>query len=84
MSDYSHLSKHHLIHLFNKHLHFTPNEYMIQLRILHAKELLQQTSLPASKIGEMVGIEDENYFYRIFKKRTGLTPQAYRKQSEII
>ncbi len=48
-------------------------------RLERAKELLRTTALPANKICLMVGINDENYFYRLFKKHVGTSPHKYRK-----
>ena len=79
LSEFSSISKYHLCRLFKKYLGFTPNEYIIRLRIENAKKLLKNTMLPANKIGSIVGIQDENYFYRMFKQRTGLSPHDYRE-----
>lgn len=51
-------------------------------RIKRAKELLTQLEKPAiGDIATRVGIPDANYFSRIFKAETGMTPLAYRKQN---
>lgn len=73
------ISKYHLCRSFKKYTGFTPNEYVTQLRVDRAKELLRTTTLAANQIGGLVGITDENYFYRLFKKHTGQSPQKYRK-----
>lgn len=80
LADFSNISKYYLCRLFRKYLGFSPNEYIIQLRLEHAKTLLDSSSLPAKQISFMVGIQDENYFYRLFKSRIGLSPDAYRKR----
>ncbi|RHR22561.1 AraC family transcriptional regulator [Clostridium sp. AF19-22AC] len=80
MAEFSNMSKFHLCKLFKKYLSFTPNEYIIWQRIENAKILLKTTKIPANQIGVMVGITDENYFYRLFKKRVGLPPEAFRTQ----
>lgn len=80
LSEFSNISKYHLCRLFKKYMGFTPNEYIIQLRIENAKKLLKNTMIPANKIGIIVGVQDENYFYRMFKQRTGMTPHDYREQ----
>ena len=54
--------------------------YLIDLRIAESKKLLTDTSLPCSVISEMVGFDDANYFSRVFKKRTGISPLKYRAQ----
>lgn len=49
-------------------------------RMEKAKELLKQTTLPVSSIAEQVGINDYNYFSKLFKSYTGQTPTYYRKK----
>ncbi len=54
--------------------------YLIaQRRIGAAKRLLLQSSLPISAVGETVGISDYNYFSKVFRSATGMTPSAFRK-----
>ncbi len=79
LSDTFAISKYHLCRCFKKYTGNTINEYITQLRIEQAKELLRTTSLSAYQIGAIVGIEDENYFYRLFKKHVGISPHKYRK-----
>lgn len=80
LAEFSGFSKFYLSRLFKKYLGMTTNEYLILLRINEAKRLLKNTDIPANKIGQMVGIEDENYFYRLFKKKTGISPNQFRVQ----
>lgn len=54
-------------------------EYLTDIRIRAAKELLQDPMRPAAEVASMVGYESANYFARAFKKRTGLTPTEYRR-----
>nr|WP_325212484.1 PocR ligand-binding domain-containing protein [uncultured Oscillibacter sp.] len=54
--------------------------YLIaQRRIEAAKRLLLQSSMPISAVGEQVGISDYNYFSKVFRSATGVTPSAFRK-----
>lgn len=54
--------------------------YLItQRRIEAAKRLLLQSSMPISAVGEKVGISDYNYFSKVFRSATGMTPSAFRK-----
>lgn len=78
LSEFSSISKYHLCRLFRKYLGCSPNEFISRMRIENAQKLLKSTTLPANKIGSMVGIPDENYFYRMFKQRTDQTPTQYR------
>lgn len=52
--------------------------YINNIRIEKAKELLSTTNMKASEISELVGYPNANYFYRIFKKLTGISPTEYR------
>lgn len=84
LSDFFGFSKYHLCRIFKKYTGFTLNDYITQLRLERAKELLTTTALPANKIGTIVGINDENYFYRLFRKHIGVSPQKYRKNKRSI
>jgi YesN/AraC family two-component response regulator len=48
-----------------------------------AKELLVKTDDPARKIGANVGFENTNYFYVLFKKHVGMTPDHYRREHKL-
>ena len=50
-----------------------------QRRIDAAKDLLTRSKLPISAVAEAVGISDYNYFSRIFRSVTGVTPRDFRK-----
>lgn len=78
LSSFSGFSKPHLIRLFNKYLGCTPKEYIIRLQIENAKNLLETTTIPATKIGAIVGIENGSYFGSLFKERTGMSPGQFR------
>lgn len=56
---------------------------IIKVRMEKACELLRTGKKSVAQVAEMVGYEDENYFGRVFKKYTGMTPAQYRRgQSE--
>jgi len=55
-------------------------EYVNSVRINKAKDLLGRTEMSASEICILCGFENENYFHRVFKKMTGITPGEYRKR----
>ena len=54
-------------------------EYLTRLRMDKAKQMLRNTSLSIKEIGMTVGYMDPNYFSRIFKKQTEMTPREYRE-----
>jgi len=53
------------------------------IRIEKAKELLETTDKTVYDISKEVGYNNEQSFYRNFKKFTGFTPIEYRKQIEV-
>lgn len=79
---YCGLSKNSLHRLFVTHYRISPKQYMISLKLSHAKELLATSNLSLECIAEESGFSDRYYFSRCFKSQTGITPGRYRKQSE--
>lgn len=59
---------------------YTPNEYVMKVRIDQAKSLLLNTRMNISTIAEQVGFENIPYFSNCFTKHTGLSPTSYRNQ----
>ena len=54
-------------------------EYVSEKRIAEAKRLLRgRAQLPIGQIAAAVGFSDVNYFTKVFKKKAGQTPSAYR------
>lgn len=60
------------------------NEYVRRLRIQRAMSLLTTTKMTNSEICQQIGITDYNYFFRVFRDQTGLTPKAYRQQFTLL
>ena len=67
--------------LFRHHLHRTPVEYLIGLRLEQGAELLRDTGLSVTEIAYRSGFSDASYFTRRFRERYGCTPKSYRRQS---
>ena len=57
-------------------------DYLRQVRVMKAKDLLQNSAMTVQEISEAAGFTTANYFYTVFKKETGLTPAAYRTGSQ--
>jgi len=68
--------------LFKECFGKTLTEYLNELRVKKAIELLGETSLPVDEICYMVGFGDKKFFYRLFKKITGTTPALFRKNQK--
>lgn len=73
------LSTSYLIRLFQRELACTPHEYVIQLRMEHAKYLLKTTSMPVKKIAEESGYGSSSSFVSAFTEKVGISPQQYRE-----
>ena len=58
---------------------YTICQLITQRRIREACTLLLRTDLPISEVSEAVGISDYNYFSKVFRLTTGMTPSAYRR-----
>ncbi|MDQ1910278.1 response regulator [Paenibacillus sp. GD4] len=67
--------------LFKKELSISVNEYITQVRIEKAKQLLKDRSLKLYEIAQKVGYSDPNYFAKVFRKLTGAKPSEYRETS---
>lgn len=58
------------------------NHYLNDLRVEKARELLMVPELKIAEIAELVGYHNCSYFIKIFKQKTGRTPNDFRKLSE--
>lgn len=67
---------------FKQHTSVTVCDYINATRIRHAKLMLKSSDYPIRIVALNVGYPDANYFVKIFKKRTGITPTAYRRLRE--
>ena len=65
--------------LFKKEAGISLTEYVNRRRIEHGILLLNTTNLKIQSVAARCGISDVNYFTKLFKKTTGMTPMAYRK-----
>jgi two-component system response regulator YesN len=74
------LSPSHFSTIFSQETHQTFKDYLTEIRIRKAKELLRTTVLRATDISCQVGYNDPHYFSFTFKKNTGLSPTEFRFQ----
>ncbi len=69
-----------LTSVFKRYSGYTITEYLNRQRIRVAKNYLtSEPKLTLAEISEQVGIGDEKYFMRLFKRYEGITATAYRK-----
>lgn len=70
--------------LFKEVYGLSPIRYMHQLRVQEACNLLIHSSMTIAHIADYLGYYDTSYFYRIFKKHTGLSPSDYVQQHNLL
>jgi two-component system response regulator YesN len=75
------LSASHFSTVFSQETHQTFKEYLTEIRINKAKELLRMTTLRSADIAYQVGYNDPHYFSSVFKRNTGLSPIEFRTQA---
>jgi len=73
------ITEDHLTFCFRQELGTTPIEYLQRYRINEAKLLLKETQQTITEIALNVGFSDSGYFGRIFRRETGMTPEAFRR-----
>ena len=76
-----HVSKNSLYAYFNENYGKTVNEFISDVRIEKAKSLLSGSRDPIYMIAEKIGIDNHTYFCKLFKKKTGMTPNEYRRSN---
>ncbi len=59
---------------------YQPMDYVHAIRIEEAKQLLETSDIIVEEIGHAVGYEDPTSFRRLFRRKAGLTPAAYRRK----
>jgi len=73
------LAEDHLTHCFRQELGMTPIAYLNRYRVNQAKQPLKDGKQSITEIALDVGFSDSGYFSRVFRRETGLTPEAYRR-----
>jgi len=68
----------HFSRIFRKVTGVLPGEFIIQVRIERAKQLLRESSLSIGEIANALGYSDVFFFSRQFKARSGLSPSGFR------
>src|SRR5262249_48537269 len=59
---------------------YLPMDYVHALRIEEAKQLIETENIGIDEISLQVGYDDPTFFRRLFKRKAGLTPAAYRRK----
>ena len=73
------VSTYYISRMFKKELGKNFVDFLNELRIEKAKEMLKDVRFKAYEVAEKVGIPDAHYFSRLFKKHVGVTPTEFRE-----
>ncbi|MEG8989723.1 AraC family transcriptional regulator [Ignavibacteria bacterium 4148-Me] len=75
-------TKEHLIRMFKKYLNKTPTEFINELKLNYAANLLSNTDESIITISMEAGFENLSHFYHIFKKHYNTSPAKFRQQHQ--
>jgi len=79
LADIIHLSEDRFNHLFKESMGMPPLQYMNEIRLRKAKNLLQKGEYSSAEVAAAVGFTDYNHFGRMFRRYFGCTPMDMRK-----
>ncbi|HEY4151164.1 MAG TPA: AraC family transcriptional regulator [Chitinophagaceae bacterium] len=72
------MNSQHFLRMFKQIYHITPHQYLVDLKLKKAKQLLESTPLSITEICYSIGFESVFSFSILFKKRFGLAPSHFR------
>lgn len=78
LAEMEHLSPSRYREIFSLAFGASPSQYLMQLRLAYAKDLLTTTDLSVAEIANTCGFQDALYFSRLFHKKLGISPVAFR------
>lgn len=79
LASLSSVSTSYLNRVFNQKVNSTPIKYLNKVRVKVAKQLLRSSTLTVNEISQQVGYSNTNYFWRVFKHLTNMSPTEYKK-----
>lgn len=79
LADKFYINKFYLTRVFKEQFGMSIHNYLLQIRITHAKQLLRFTQKSVESIGLECGMGELYYFSRTFKKVEGISPSKYRQ-----
>ncbi|MGH7951549.1 MAG: helix-turn-helix transcriptional regulator [Limisphaerales bacterium] len=68
-------------HTFTAHTGLSPHQYLLEFRLVRARNLLAETELPIKEVALHTGFNDELYFSRLFRQKLNVTPSQWRSRS---
>ena len=79
ISDQLGVSTSRLNEIFKTYTSMTPYQYYIHIKIHKAEGILEQEDIPIKEVAYKMGFEDQYYFSRLFKNKTGIAPSDWKK-----
>lgn len=80
IANFFNVSSRRIHQIFNDSLHISPKQYISDLKIEKAKQILEKTSMPIIEIAETLGYYSAYHFSSAFQQKTGCSPSAYRRK----
>lgn len=77
------LNENYLIRTFKKKYQITPNQYLLEVRLFHARYLLLYTDLTIKEVALSCGFSTPSYFIKKFRERFQKTPLVFRKENHM-
>lgn len=81
LADRLHLHRSSLSRRFEQAVGIPPVAYLARLRVQNALSMLKQTDKPIAEIAGLCGYNDPNYFARLMRRYTGLSPRRFRNEN---
>lgn len=82
LSKQFHLSEKYLSRYFKQHFHLTLTQYLMHLRLTHARHLLETDDLPVTEVALQSGFSNVSHFIRSFHAAYQMSPLQYRKRRD--
>jgi transcriptional regulator GlxA family with amidase domain len=72
------VSSQYLVKCFTQEIGLSPHQYLLQVRINRAKDLLTHSDVSITELALELGFSSSQYFANVYKRYTGQTAQEYR------
>jgi AraC-like DNA-binding protein len=76
------LSRHHFLRLFKEAFDITPHRYLTDVRLRHARKLIEEKGYAVARACHLVGFENQSSFSRLFRRRFGQSPSSARSTGQ--
>ena len=83
VAKYLHMNSNYFSKLFKRYTGVSPMQYITNLRLTNAMNLIENTDYNISQIAYAVGYDNPSYFRRLFRKYVGLSPAEYKKKKRM-